>query len=87
MVDDNWLITLLAPDYPLYQRVRELAPLYGELGSKTLVFASEPYNNVETVDSVTVGKYPAVIAPFVYAIPLQLLAFFIAKAKGLEIDE
>ncbi len=87
LADDNWLITLLAPDYPSYQRVRELASLYGELGSKTLVFASDPYNNVETVDSVTVGKYPAVIAPFVYAIPLQLLAFFTAKAKGLEIDE
>ncbi len=87
LADENWLIVLLAPDPLSYQRVRELAPLYGELGSKSLVFASEPYNNRDAVETVTIDKYPDVIAPFVYAIPLQLLAFFIAKAKGLEIDE
>jgi len=87
LADERWLIVLIAPDWLSLHRTRELAPLYEELEAKSLTFEPEPYNYGEAVDSVAVGKYPEVITPFVYAIPLQLLAFFIAKAKGLDVDE
>jgi len=87
LADERWLVVLLAPDYLSSHRARELAPLYGELGVQSLLIGAEPYTGAEPVDSVTIGKYPELIAPFVYTLPLQLLSFFMAKAKGRAVDE
>ncbi len=87
LVNEQWLIVFIAPDNSSLHRTRELAPLYGKLGARSLTLEPELNPSSENVDSVVVGKYPEVINPFTYAIPLQLLAFFFAKAKGLDVDE
>ncbi|NIO19662.1 MAG: hypothetical protein GTN76_02655 [Candidatus Aenigmarchaeota archaeon] len=62
-------------------------PLYGKLGARSLTLEPELNASNENKDSIVVGKYPEIITPFTYAVPLQLLAFFFAKAKGLDVDE
>ncbi|MFQ5819147.1 MAG: SIS domain-containing protein [Candidatus Heimdallarchaeota archaeon] len=87
LANDRWLIVFIAPNYISFHRTRELAPLYGELGARSLTLQPELNTFNEIIDSIVVGKYPEVVTPFTYAVPLQLLAFYIAKAKGLDVDE
>ncbi|MFQ6123094.1 MAG: SIS domain-containing protein [Candidatus Heimdallarchaeota archaeon] len=87
LANDRWLIVFIAPDYFSLHRTRELAPLYGKLGARSLTLepALNPFS--ENIDFIIVGTYPEVINPFTYVVPLQLLAFFIVKAKELDVDE
>ena len=56
-------------------------------GAKTLVITNQnlPSNNIDFV--VNIPKTDRLLSPILSIIPLQLLAYYIAKEKGLDVDK
>ena len=56
-------------------------------GAKTLVITNQdlPNNNFDFV--ISIPKINPLISPILSVIPLQLLAYYISKAKGLDVDK
>jgi glucosamine--fructose-6-phosphate aminotransferase (isomerizing) len=53
------------------------------------VFAAEDAN-LEEEDGITILRVPVVsklLAPIVFVVPLQLLAYHVAVAKGTDVDQ
>ena len=56
-------------------------------GAKTLVVTNRnlPANNFETI--ITVPDTDTLLSPILAIVPLQLLSYYISKAKGLDVDK
>ena len=56
-------------------------------GAKTVVITNQelPANNFNTI--ITIPKTNTLISPLLSVIPLQLLAYYISKNKGLDVDK
>lgn len=56
-------------------------------GAKTLVITNQelPSNNIDTV--ITVPNTNILLSPILSIVPLQLLAYYISKEKGLDVDK
>lgn len=54
---------------------------------KTLVVTNQnlPANNFETI--ITVPDTDTLLSPILAIVPLQLLSYYISKAKGLDVDK
>ena len=56
-------------------------------GAKTLVITNQVLSNVNFDNIITIPKTNPLISPILSVIPLQLLSYYIAKNKGLDVDK
>lgn len=56
-------------------------------GAKTLVVSSEELDNNRFDKVISIPKTHTFLSPIISVIPLQLLAYYISKAKGLDVDK
>ena len=56
-------------------------------GAKTLVITNQNLNNTNFDYVINIPKTNPLISPIISVIPLQVLAYYISKAKGLDVDK
>ena len=56
-------------------------------GAKTFIITNLDLSNSEFDNIITIEKTNPLIAPILSVIPLQLLAYYISKEKGLDVDK
>lgn len=56
-------------------------------GAKTLVITNQELNNSQFFKVINIPKTEPCFAPVLSIIPLQLLSYYISKAKGLDVDK
>ncbi len=56
-------------------------------GAKTFVVTNQDLENVTFDEVIRVGKVSPYLSPVLSVIPLQLLAYYISKEKGLDVDK
>lgn len=56
-------------------------------GAKTFIITNLDLSNSEFDNVITIEKTNPLIAPILSVIPLQLLAYYISKEKGLDVDK
>ena len=89
LVDEAMPIVAVAPNNDLLEKVRSNLEEVRARGGQLFVFADTEAGFVED-EAVTVTNLPTVndmLAPIVYAIPLQLLAYHTAVLKGTDVDQ
>ena len=66
-----------------------LAPLAAARGGELIVFADEKagMSNGEGTHVITMPHIHDTLAPILYTIPVQLLAYHTAVAKGTDVDQ
>ena len=82
-------IVAVAPNNELLEKVRSNLEEVRARGGQLFVFADTEAGFVED-EGITVINLPTVhdmLAPIVYAIPLQLLAYHTAVLKGTDVDQ
>src|SRR4051812_37600356 len=91
LIDDNVPVIVLAPSGPLFEKtasnMQEVRPRGGRVilapDAEGLAAATDD----RLVASLEMPKVHPLIAPLVYAIPVQLLAYHVAVAKGTDVDQ
>ena len=89
LVDNDMPVIVLAPNNQLFDKLASNIKEVEARGGHLYVFADETLS-WHTSDNLTVIKLPQApdnIAPIVYTIPLQLLAYHIAVLKGTDVDQ
>ena len=89
LVDSEIPIIAVAPNNELLEKLKSNLHEVRARGGRLLVFADASVN-VESDSNDQILRIPAVsdsIAPIVFTIPLQLLAYHVALCKGTDVDQ
>ena len=90
LVDENMPIIVIAPDDTLFEKTVSNMQEVMARGGNVILFASQ--NGVAAAGegcmaTIAMPEMDAFIAPMLYALPLQLLAYHAAVAKGTDVDQ
>jgi glucosamine--fructose-6-phosphate aminotransferase (isomerizing) len=89
LIDEDMPVIVVAPNNELLDKLKSNMQVVRARGGKLYVFADNA-TGIESEAGVTVISMPHVdrlIAPIVYTVPLQLLAYHVAVLKGTDIDQ
>ena len=88
LVDADMPVVTVAPNDELLGKLKGNLAEVSARGGKLLVFADESsgFDNDASCKVVNVPSVPDILAPIIYTIPLQLLSYYVAVAKGTDVD-
>lgn len=88
LVDKNMPVVAIAPNDELLDKLKSNLHEVSARGGQLLVFVDDaqvwPESSAHLVGVPSCGTW---IAPIIYTIPLQLLAYYVAVAKGTDVDQ
>ncbi len=90
LIDEHVPVIVIAPSGPLFEKtVSNMQEVQARGGQVVLI---SDYDGVEAAGegamaTLTMPKVHPLIAPLVYAVPVQLLAYHVAVAKGTDVDQ
>ncbi len=88
LVDDKMPVIAVAPNDELLGKLKGNLAEVSARGGKLFVFADarSGFENDRNCKVVNVPAVPDILAPIVYTVPLQLLAYHVAIYKGTDVD-
>ena len=90
LIDENVPVIVIAPSGPLFEKTVSNMQETQARGGK-IVLISDAEGLAEAGDgclaTIEMPKVHPLIAPLVYAVPVQLLAYHVAVAKGTDVDQ
>jgi len=90
LIDDSVPVIVIAPSGPLFDKtVSNMAEVQARGGKVVLISDAEGVAQAGEgcIATITMPKVHPLIAPLVYAVPVQLLAYHVAVAKGTDVDQ
>jgi len=90
LIDDKVPVIVIAPSGPLFDKTVSNMQEVQARGGKVVLISD--YDGIaaageDCLATITMPKVHPLIAPIVYAIPVQLLAYHVAVAKGTDVDQ
>jgi len=88
LVDKNMPVVAVAPNDALLEKLKSNLQEVHARGGQLIVFTdhNSGIKNQKDIISIKLPKVNSYLAPIVYVIPLQLLAYHVALIKGTDID-
>ncbi|SMF93288.1 glucosamine--fructose-6-phosphate aminotransferase (isomerizing) [Methylomagnum ishizawai] len=89
LIDDQMPVVAVAPNNELLEKLKSNLQEVHARGGQLYVFADvdAPMENVPGVKLLRVAATDEVVAPIVYTVPLQMLAYHVALIKGTDVDQ
>ncbi|UZK66216.1 glutamine--fructose-6-phosphate transaminase (isomerizing) [Sphingomonas sp. M1-B02] len=90
LIDDQVPLIVLAPSGPLFDKTVSNMQEAKARGARVVLISDAEGLALAGDDAVATIEMPSVhplIAPLVYAVPVQLLAYHVAVAKGTDVDQ
>ncbi len=89
LVDEEMPVVVLAPNDDLLDKLKSNLQEVRARGGDVIVFADENagIENGPGMHVITIPTVPRMLAPIVYTVPLQLLAYHVAILKGTDVDQ
>ncbi|MFA7440873.1 MAG: glutamine--fructose-6-phosphate transaminase (isomerizing) [Sphingomonadaceae bacterium] len=90
LIDEHVPVIVLAPSGPLFEKTVSNMQEVQARGGKVILISDAPGIAAAGQDTIATIEMPQVhplIAPLIYAIPVQLLAYHVAVAKGTDVDQ
>ncbi|WP_174297267.1 glutamine--fructose-6-phosphate transaminase (isomerizing) [Sphingomonas bacterium] len=90
LIDDQVPVIVIAPSGPLFDKTVSNMQEVQARGGKVILISD--YDGIQAagedcIATITMPKVHPLIAPLVYAVPVQLLAYHVAVAKGTDVDQ
>jgi glucosamine--fructose-6-phosphate aminotransferase (isomerizing) len=90
LIDENVPVIVIAPSGPLFDKTVSNMQEVQARGGKVVLISD--YDGIKVagdncIATITMPKVHPLIAPLVYAVPVQLLAYHVAVAKGTDVDQ
>ena len=89
LIDEEMPVVVVAPNNELLGKLKSNMQVVRARGGQLYVFADDA-TGIESEDGMNVISMPhadRLIAPIVYTIPLQLLAYHVAVLRGTDVDQ
>ncbi|WP_010187076.1 glutamine--fructose-6-phosphate transaminase (isomerizing) [Sphingomonas sp. PAMC 26605] len=90
LIDENVPVIVIAPSGPLFDKTVSNMQEVQARGGKVVLISD--YDGIQAAGdgcmaTITMPKVHPLIAPLVYAVPVQLLAYHVAVIKGTDVDQ
>lgn len=89
LVDKDMPVVTIAPNDELYEKLKSNLQEVASRGGELFVFMDEKLEtkSIDNKHLIGVPSVPEFLAPLVYTLPLQLLAYHVALIKGTDVDQ
>jgi len=89
LVDEDMPVVVIAPNDSLLEKVKSNMQEVRARGGELFVFADQDSNFIESegVHVIRTPRHAGVLSPVVHTIPVQLLAYHTALARGTDVDK
>jgi glucosamine--fructose-6-phosphate aminotransferase (isomerizing) len=89
LIDDEMPVIAVAPNNELLEKLKSNLQEVHARGGQLYVFAdaNAPMESVPNVNLLRVSETDETVAPIVYTIPLQILAYHVALIRGTDVDQ
>jgi glucosamine--fructose-6-phosphate aminotransferase (isomerizing) len=89
LIDADMPVITVAPNNSLLEKLKSNMQEVSARGGQLIVFKDETFttSNDDNVQYINIPKVENEIAPIVFSIPLQLLAYHVAVLKGTDVDQ
>lgn len=89
LVDENMPVVVIAPNDSLLDKVKANMQEVGARGGELFVFADldSNFNATEGVHVIRAPRHVGELSPVVHTIPVQLLSYHVALARGTDVDK
>ena len=89
LVDEDMPVVVIAPNDSLLEKVKSNMQEVRARGGELFVFADQDsnFNASEGVHVIRTPRHAGVLSPVVHTIPVQLLAYHTALARGTDVDK
>lgn len=89
LIDSNMPIIVVAPNNELLEKLKSNVEEVRARGGLLYVFSDKAagFTSDATMKVISLQTVPDVIAPIVYTVPMQLLAYHVAQIKGTDVDQ
>jgi glutamine---fructose-6-phosphate transaminase (isomerizing) len=89
LIDSEMPVIAVAPNNELLEKLKSNLQEVQARGGRLYVFADveATMDNVANVNILRVAETEEIVAPIIYCIPLQMLAYHIALIKGTDVDQ
>ena len=90
LIDENVPVIVIAPSGPLFEKTVSNMQEVQARGGKVVLISD--YDGIQEAGAgclatITMPKVHPLIAPLVYSVPVQLLAYHVAVIKGTDVDQ
>ncbi|HHE9386106.1 glutamine--fructose-6-phosphate transaminase (isomerizing) [Haemophilus influenzae] len=89
LIDADMPVIVVAPNNELLEKVKSNIEEVRARGGQLYVFADKEagFTPSEGMKIITMPKVNDIVAPIFYAIPMQLLSYYVALIKGTDVDQ
>ncbi len=89
LVDENMPVVVIAPNDSLLDKVKANMQEVSARGGELFVFTDldSDFSDSEGVHVIRTPRHIGVLSPIVHTIPVQLLSYHVALAKGTDVDK
>jgi glucosamine--fructose-6-phosphate aminotransferase (isomerizing) len=90
LIDETMPVIVIAPHDRIFEKtVSNMQEVAARGGKIILITDSKGAEaaSIRTMETIVMPEVPEIVAPIVYALPIQMLAYFTAVAMGTDVDQ
>jgi glucosamine--fructose-6-phosphate aminotransferase (isomerizing) len=90
LIDENMPVIVIAPHDRIFEKTVSNMQEVAARGGKIILITDEKgaaRAPVKTMETIVLPDVPEIIAPIIYALPIQMLAYFTAVFMGTDVDQ
>jgi glucosamine--fructose-6-phosphate aminotransferase (isomerizing) len=90
LIDENMPVIVIAPHDHIFEKTVSNMQEVAARGGRIILITDEKgaaRTTLKTMEAIVLPDVPEIIAPIIYALPIQMLAYFTAVAMGTDVDQ
>jgi glucosamine--fructose-6-phosphate aminotransferase (isomerizing) len=90
LIDENMPVIVIAPHDRIFEKTVSNMQEVAARGGKIILITDKKgaaLSSIETMETIVLPDVPEIIAPIIYALPVQMLAYFTAVFMGTDVDQ
>lgn len=90
LIDENMPVIVIAPHDRIFEKTVSNMQEVAARGGKIILITDSKgaaQSSVKTMETIILPDVPEIISPIIYALPIQMLAYFTAVFMGTDVDQ
>ncbi|TIU89442.1 MAG: SIS domain-containing protein, partial [Mesorhizobium sp.] len=90
LIDENMPVIVIAPHDRIFEKTVSNMQEVAARGGKIILITDAKgaaQAGIKTMETIILPEVPEIISPIIYALPVQMLAYFTAVFMGTDVDQ
>ncbi len=90
LIDENMPVIVIAPHDRIFEKTVSNMQEVAARGGKIVLITDQKgaaQSSINTLETIVLPDVPEIISPIIYALPIQMLAYFTAVFMGTDVDQ